>query len=114
MTEKKEKPSIAWVRSPNGIVEIYANLAHITWSLDDVRVRLGILVPSAETLSPGKDFRSVVEEKAAVTISWRSAKILALEFARLIQSYEKVNGEINVKPTLTPSPDEAIDKPTVQ
>jgi len=106
MAENKEN-KIQWVRSPDGVFDVYANLAHITWSLDDVRVRLAQLVPSSEALSPGKSFRSVAEEKGAITFSWRNAKVLAIELSKVVQNYETVNGEINLHPALAASPDAA-------
>src|SRR5438874_4667384 len=100
MTDEATKSQVQWVKSPKGIFEVYANLAHITWSFDDVRVRLAQMVDSPETPSPGGDFVGVAEERAAVTFSWRNAKILRDNLDQAIDLYEKVNGEINVNVAL--------------
>ena len=78
--------------------EIYSNYLHASWTLFDVRVQLGQLVPARDR---PKDF--VVEEKAAVTISWSQAKNLRDLLADLVASYEETNGEIN-RLKLTPDP----------
>lgn len=94
-----ENPKIQWVESPEGIVEIYANAAHITWTLDDIRVRLAQLVPSPATRNPGDKFIGDAEERAAVTLSWRNAKIFRNSLNAVIEAFERDNGEIklNVK-----------------
>jgi hypothetical protein len=92
--EPKQVGKLAWVQSPNGVVQIYTNSMHTTWTLDDVRLRLGQINTSHETLTPGPGYMAVVEERADVTFSWRAAKILVGELLQIIQSYEKENGEI--------------------
>ncbi len=90
-----DKPKQAkWIESPDGILEVYANQTHITWTVDDIRVRLAQLVPSAETRSPGMDFVGVAEERAAFTLSWRMAKLLRDQLASAIDNFEKTNGTI--------------------
>ena len=106
MTTDDNKKPIPWVKSPKGVFEVYSNMTHIAWSLDDVRVRLGQLIDSPETPNPGQDFRAVSEERAAVTFSWRGAKLFRNQLSTLIDSYEKVNGEIKLDPALAPSTDE--------
>ena len=88
-----EKRQYKWIENRNSKTpEIYTNYVHPSWTLFDVRVRLGHLVsgdPSSET---SKEF--VVEELGAVTFSWPQAKFLRDMFTRLVESYENVNGEI--------------------
>jgi hypothetical protein len=96
-------PQIPWIKSPNGVFEVYANSMHVTWSLDDVRVRLGQVVDSPETPNPGAKFVGAIEERAAVTVSWREAKILLNQLRAVILSYESVNGPINLDVKLPPS-----------
>lgn len=100
MSEKKE---IRWIKSPNGVCEVYANLSHLMWSLDDVRIRLGQLIDSPETPNPGEGFIAAAEERAAVTISWRGAKIIRDQLTTLIENFENTNGPINVDVKLPPS-----------
>ncbi len=92
-----------WVPAPEGVKEIYANLTTIQWSLDDVRVRLAQMVNSPETPNPGGNLVAIAQERAAVTVSWRGAKIFATNLQKAIESYERVNGEIVVDLTLPKS-----------
>jgi hypothetical protein len=94
---------LPWVESPDGIVEVYANAVHLTWSLDDVRIRLAQVVVDRETPNPGTDFRGVNEERAAVTLSWRMAKLLRDQLAAAIEQFEKTNGPIKLGLQLPPS-----------
>lgn len=71
------KPPIHWVESPDGVYEIYANMAHITYSLDDLRIRLAQLVPHPETRNPGEKYVAVAEERAAVTLTSAQRQNLA-------------------------------------
>jgi hypothetical protein len=91
-----QKTPIHWVPAPGGVLDIYANLAAIQWSLDDVRVRLAQMVNSPETPNPGDDIVAIAQEKAAITVTWRGAKIMAERLAEAVKSYERVNGEILV------------------
>lgn len=89
-----------WIKSPTGISEVYANSLHITWTLDDVRIRLAQVVNSPETPNPGPQFIGVNEERAALTISWRMAKLLRDQLILSINNFEKTNGPIKVDVTL--------------
>lgn len=105
MSEKTKQPEASgpeWVESPDGVYEIYANSIHITWSLDDLRIRLGQLVNSPDTPTPGPAFKGVIQERAAVTLSWRGAKIFRDQLIAIIHNYETVNGEIKVDVKLPP------------
>jgi|SRR5665213_875898 len=103
MSDNKHQPKLPWVKSPNGIFEVYANTMHTTWSLDDVRIRLGQVVDNPKTPEPGPEFLGAAEERAAVTFSWRAAKLMRDQLTRIIDGYEKVNGEIKVDIKLPPS-----------
>jgi hypothetical protein len=92
----KEFPPIRWVEHPEGVYEVYANLAHITWSLDDLRIRLAQLVTSPESRNPGAEYIGVAEERAAVTLTWRNAKIFRNQLTAVIEKFEQENGEIKV------------------
>ena len=93
-TGEPAKP-FPWIPSPNGSFETYANFHHISWSLVDVRIQFGQLIPDPPA---SKNF--VSQERAAVTIAWQRAKLLAIALADLVKSYESVNGEI--KPLIIP------------
>jgi hypothetical protein len=92
-----EKPPIHWIESPEGVFEVYANLAHITWSLDDLRIRLAQLVPSPETRDPGDEYTAIAEERAAITLTWRNAKIFRDQLSDVIKRFEDDNWEIQTK-----------------
>ena len=100
-TESKKTPE--WVKPEDGVFEVYANTAHLTWSLDDLRVRFAQLVDSPETPNPGDKFVGVAEERVAVTFSWRNAIVLRNALAAAIDNYEKVNGPIRIDIKLPPS-----------
>lgn len=94
-----------WVRSKENIPEIYGNMVNPSWTLVDVRFRIGQLVPiDSETAT-----EFVSEEQAAVTISWPYVKVLRNVLSELVANYEKVNGEIkqiNLPPASIPLPKE--------
>ena len=96
LDDKPTKP-IKWVKSPNGVFEVYANMVHIVWSKDDMRIRLGQIIDSPQTPNPGPEFEAVSEERAAVTLSWREAVLLRKNLNQLIEAYEKINGEIKLE-----------------
>jgi hypothetical protein len=102
-TKTASKKSPEWIAPQEGVFDVYANSAHLTWSLDDVRVRFAQLVNSPDTPNPGADFASVAEERVAVTFSWRNAVIFRNGLSKLIESYEKVNGPVKVDIKLPPS-----------
>ncbi len=103
MSEETAKRKIQWVPAPGGVVEVYGNLATIQWSLDDVRVRFAQMVNSPETPNPGGDLVPIAQERVAVTMTWRGAKILAGNLAKAVEAFEQVNGEIVVDLNLPPS-----------
>ncbi len=89
--QQKQAP---WIKSSKGVVEVYANTMHLTWSLDDLRLRLGQMVDHPDTPNPGEKFAAASEERAAVTFTWRNAKILRDQLTAVIDLYEKTNGVI--------------------
>jgi hypothetical protein len=102
--EDQKAKIFPWVSSPNGNLEIYMNFHHISWSLVDVRIQFGQLIPV-----PADSRNFVSQERGAVTMAWQRAKLLAEALTALVKSYESVNGEI--KPlTIPPAPSE-LPKP---
>lgn len=97
--QPEQQPVTHWVESPDGICDTYANMVHLTWSLDDVRVRFAQLVASPDARDPGGTFEGVAEERSAVTLAWRIAKILRDQLTIVIDRYEEANGpiELNIK-----------------
>jgi hypothetical protein len=96
---QQEKENWEWVPPRNGVFrDIYANIIHPSWTLFDVRVRLGQLIPAADYKA---DF--VIEEQGTVTMSWHEAKILRDALSELIAAYEKTNGELKPQ-KITPAP----------
>jgi hypothetical protein len=80
-----------WAVSPTGNIEIYSNFTLLGWTLVDVRIQCGRLMPEC---AGSQNF--VIREQAAVTMAWHQAKVLANSLADLIKSYEKENGEIKL------------------
>jgi len=95
-TDQDQQPKLPWIKSPNGVIDIYTNSAHLTWSVDDVRIRLAQIIDNPETPNPGRGFRGAQEERAAVTFTWRVAKVLRDQLTKAIEAFEEVNGEIKV------------------
>jgi hypothetical protein len=96
-----------WVPARSGnMPEIYTNYIHASWTLFDVRVRLGHLVSGDPSDEAAKEF--VAEELGAVTFSWPQAKFIRDTITKLVASYEETNGEI--KPIKLP-PDPTVPKP---
>jgi hypothetical protein len=94
-----------WTAPEEGVFDVYANTAHLTWSLDDVRVRFAQLVTNPDFPNPGKEFIGVAEERVAVTFSWRNAVVFRDALSRVIEAYENVNGKIKVEIKLPPNID---------
>jgi hypothetical protein len=93
MTDAK-KPEAPWIKSADGVVEVYANNLHLVWTLDDVRIRLAQLVDDPEKPTPSIGYNGVSVERAAVTLPWRAAKQLRDSLTRVISAHESLNGEI--------------------
>ena len=93
-----------WKRSPDGVREFYANFLHVAWTLFDIRIQIGQLMP--EGADPSAKFYA--EERAGVTMSWAQAKGLRDMLIDVVKRYENVNGEIEpiILPTNTkPEPE---------
>jgi hypothetical protein len=86
-----------WVKPKDGAPEIYCNYLHAGWTLFDVRLVMGQLVPLSDDL----DSQFVAEQRAAVTMAWPEAKVLRDMLSDLVARFEEVNGEI--KPLKLPS-----------
>lgn len=110
-TDEKAKKQIKWFRNPQGVIEIYANTAHVQWTLDDVRIRLAQMIEDPNDPTPGAEFKAACEERAAVTFSWRNAKLLRDQLTGLITAYERLNGEINTSPKLAAPANSALTTP---
>ena len=65
----------------------------------------GLFSPPSNTLErdPGDKYVGVAEEGAAVTLSWRNAKIFRNNLSAVIDNFEKTNGEIKLDVKLPPS-----------
>lgn len=88
------KKKIQWEKAQSGIVDVYANMLHVTWTIDDVRIRFAQMVTSSETRTPSSEYVGVAEERAGVTLSWRVARFLRDALISAIDKYETTNGEI--------------------
>ena len=83
-----------WVRREDS-AEVYANFFFTNWTINDIRIRFGQLIPTDKTTPEGKP-ESVSEEQASVTISFVTAKALAIHLAELVEKQEKANGPIDL------------------
>jgi hypothetical protein len=99
MSDEQTTPPIPFRTNPSA-PEIYANYVHLSWTLFDVRVRLGQIIPTANAPSEPKEF--VAQEVGAVTMSWGQAKFLRDSLVDAIARYETANGLL-VTPKLAQS-----------
>lgn len=81
-----------WIRREDS-AEVYSNLYFVNWSRTDLRIRFGQMIPTNDT-STKVSF--VVEEKAAVTMSWAQAKALRDSLNDAVERFEKTNGVIDL------------------
>ena len=89
----EQKPHTKWALSKSGPVpEIYTNYTHVSWTLFDVRLRLGHLVGADPSSEVSTQF--VAEELRAVTFSWPQAKFIRDQLTKLVASFEETNVEI--------------------
>lgn len=87
-------PSFPWIESEEGVFEEYSNFLHMNWTLFDVRIRFGQIVPNPQ--HPPERAGFAVSERAAITMPWGQAKALRDMLEELVNKYESVNGEIKV------------------
>lgn len=90
---KKEMP-IPWIATEEGILDVYSNFNHVNWSVFDVRIRFGQIIPDPS--KPPETATWVIEERAAMTLAWGQAKGLRDMLSEAIRRYEDLNGEIQV------------------
>ncbi|MGB6670311.1 MAG: DUF3467 domain-containing protein [Candidatus Acidiferrum sp.] len=102
--EKPEKVKFQWIQPKETTPEIYCNLFHPSWTLFDVRLQLGQLIPIGPDPSSGFG----VEQRGAVTLAWPEAKALRDALADLVARSERVNGEI--KPLKLPSNTDSTER----
>lgn len=105
MSQGKEKeiaestPKFPFVRTEDGVFQVYSNIVDAAWTLYDVTLRFAQIAPTY----PGSNNRFESEESARITVAWPQAKVLAVMLTDLVRRFEQVNGEI--KPLqLAPSP----------
>jgi hypothetical protein len=96
------------VEPEDGVFEAYANMANLTWTLDDISIRFSVLTREPDDEDPTwKAQRNIILEKAAITLPWRQAKLLALLLAGVIQNYETINGSLTA-PKLPAAPKQLL------
>lgn len=99
------EPKITWAKPKEPQPQLYSNFIHVSWTLYDLTVQLGQLVPT----EPGVSNAFVAEERGTVTMAWPAVKNLRDVLTGLVDSYEKANGEIKplkLPPGLPPAPSE--------
>lgn len=93
-TSSKDKPQFEYVESREGLQNIYSNHLQALWTPSDVRIRFGELIRITNAEDGPRVF--TIEDRAAVTLSWTQAKYLHNVLAKIIDDYEKLNGELKV------------------
>lgn len=97
MPNEQKDAEFKWIKPATPTRQVYTNYVHISWSLFDVRILLGQIVPSEPGITQGFS----VEEQGAVTLAWPAVKGMRDQLIALVKSYEEANGEI--KPLKIPS-----------
>jgi hypothetical protein len=65
-SEDSPKQTLEWVQAATGpVLEVYSNYTHTSWSLYDMRVMFGQIIPELDD-----SMKFIVEERAAVTVAW--------------------------------------------
>lgn len=87
--------TIPMMEPEGGVFEAYANIVNLNWTLTDVRLRFAELIHVlGEKSSLWEDQEKVMMERAAITLPWHQAKMLAQMLVDLVGQYEAVNGEL--------------------
>jgi len=96
MTEEKlpdvgppEPKPCKTIPAEDGVFENYGNQVNLAWTLFDVTLRFGQIVPAPGDMPPWANM-----EVAAITIPWGQAKALRDMLNDLVLRCEKANGEI--------------------
>lgn len=102
MTDEKPEsetalPAFPWVQTDEGVCDVYSNFLNLNWTLYDIRIRFGQIIPNPEQ-QPDVALWAI-NEWAAVTMPWGQAKALRDMLNEAVLKYEAVNGEITL-PTL--------------
>jgi|SRR3954467_11273155 hypothetical protein len=89
-------PETKWRRLP-GSANVYSNWIYMNYSVTDVRIRFGLLIPSDyETPLAGQP-ESIAEEQVSVTMSWPQVKNLSQMLKLAVEAYENSNGPIELE-----------------
>lgn len=84
-----ESKPLKTIPAKDGVFEDYGNQINLTWTLFDVALRFGQIVPA-----PGEDPPWANMEVAAITIPWGQAKALRDMLNDIVSRYENANGGI--------------------
>jgi len=87
-------PGIAaqWILPGTAAGDVYSNFLHLNWTLHDVRIRFGHIIP--DPTSQPETLKWAVKEMAVVNMPWGQAKVLRDMLIALIDKFEHLNGEI--------------------
>jgi len=92
MAADNPAPLPRWIKPEKGTVQMYSNFTNASWTLTDISIAIGRIIPKFNPIDHAQGME--VEEQAAVTMSWASAKGLRDMLTNLVTAYEKANGEI--------------------
>jgi hypothetical protein len=85
--------AIEYVEPEDGMLITYANNIQYGFTAGDMRLVFGELID----MQKGK---ATVEQRAQITFSWLTAKVIATILDALIKEHEKTIGPINVPPAM--------------
>ena len=96
--QQQSETKIAWeyAQPKDGTAFIYGNHILLDWTINDVHIRISELSVTPIYRTPPNQKILKLEERAAVTLTWGTAKYLMGELQAVIKKYEEINGEIKV------------------
>lgn len=99
--KETESVGLDWSIPESGVPEIYADWYQVNWMTNTIRIRLAQIIPDPKRSPTVAQWK--INERAAVTMPYYTAKYLRDTLSRIIEAYEKDNGTINagIVPSVT-------------
>jgi hypothetical protein len=90
-------PAFELAVPPQGVAQIYVNVATLTWTGSDLTASLYQLIQPNRDIPSQKDSPILLMHNASVTLTWSNAKIFFGHLKEAIERYEKANGPIKTE-----------------
>ena len=96
-TQKPAQPTFEISEPEKGLVRVYANVSHLTWTGMDLTVQLYELVQPNRDLPGHANKPNELLHTASVTLTWPVAKTFHKLLGGVLERYEKAYGPINTE-----------------